>query len=508
MKMSRIATIRAGLGFLLTIGAIGPAIWGANVAFIVDNGDFNAGTSWSDGNPPTADYDRHFVQDNLTALFASGDTSVHFLTIGDTSLGRLEMSGGTLSVLFTDQFEIGEGIDGEGEVSLTGSAILRAAGAVIGTRSTGRISVGPGAVFDLVEDSFPRDLRIGSFGPAFVPGGPPEPGLDGDGLVDIQGTMNVATVILSQSGARGELRLSGGTANLAGQLRMDLCENCGTDPALVAMRSSKVSVVGSMGTFSVGGNIFAASPTATFSFTADAGGVTPIVAAAGAAEIEMARLELNLDAFAFTPTSRLTLIDAVDLPGLLTGEFGSVTFLGSTTADLHYDLLTSDVYLDNFRRAQGDFNGDGMWNCSDIDALSDEIATMSGNLMFDMNGDGILSLADISDANVGWLAVGGANNPGATGGNPFLSGDANLDGNVDGSDFGVWNANKFSSVTPWCSGNFNADSAVDGSDFGAWNANKFTSSDPAVVPEPSGMGVLGIVLSLLCGRRPIALRFS
>ena len=133
----------------------------------------------------------------------------------------------------------------------------------------------------------------------------------------------------------------------------------------------------------------------------------------------------------------------------------------------------------------GDFNNDGQWNCLDIDALSNAIATNSGDLSFDMNGDGVLSVADITDANVGWLAVGGTNNPTQTGGNPFLPGDANLSGAVDGSDFGVWNTNKFTNATGWCAGNFNASDAVDGSDFGVWNANKFRSSaSAAVVPEP------------------------
>jgi hypothetical protein len=67
---------------------------------------------------------------------------------------------------------------------------------------------------------------------------------------------------------------------------------------------------------------------------------------------------------------------------------------------------------------------------------------------------------------------------------------------VDGSDFGLWNANKFTMTTGWCSGNFNADSFVDGSDFGIWNANKFTSSDGGgTVPEPVG----GAVLMIVCG---------
>ncbi len=77
-----------------------------------------------------------------------------------------------------------------------------------------------------------------------------------------------------------------------------------------------------------------------------------------------------------------------------------------------------------------------------------------------------------------------------------LAGDANGDGSVDGSDFGIWNANKFRSGTNWITGDFNGDGITDGSDFGIWNANKFTSvrSAIAVIPEPSTWGAIALVL--------------
>ena len=87
----------------------------------------------------------------------------------------------------------------------------------------------------------------------------------------------------------------------------------------------------------------------------------------------------------------------------------------------------------------GDFNGDGDWDCADVNALTAAIATSSTDLSFDMNADGMVTVADLMEAGVGWLAVGGANNPTETGGNPFLAGDANLSGDVDGQDFLIWN---------------------------------------------------------------------
>ena len=74
-----------------------------------------------------------------------------------------------------------------------------------------------------------------------------------------------------------------------------------------------------------------------------------------------------------------------------------------------------------------------------------EIAAATNNLSFDLTGDGSVDLDDRDQ----WLADAGALNlPSA---NPFLVGDANLDGAVDGQDFIAWNANKF---TPTVSGHW------------------------------------------------------
>jgi predicted outer membrane repeat protein len=119
----------------------------------------------------------------------------------------------------------------------------------------------------------------------------------------------------------------------------------------------------------------------------------------------------------------------------------------------------------------GDFNDDGNYTCQDVNALSTAIATSGPVALFDLTGDGQLTLADLT----AWLSEAGANNLGP--GRAYKNGDANLDSVVDGSDFGIWNSNKFTANTNWCSGNFNADQVVDGSDFGIWNSNKFTSAD-------------------------------
>ena len=130
-----------------------------------------------------------------------------------------------------------------------------------------------------------------------------------------------------------------------------------------------------------------------------------------------------------------------------------------------------------------DFNADGSINCADVDSLVAEIAAGSNSASFDLTGDGLVNIADLDQ----WRVQGGAAN--LPSGNPYLEGDANLDGAVDGSDFSIWSTHKFTNVAAWCSGDFNASGSVDGSDFSIWSSNKFTTSATAsAVPEPAARG--------------------
>lgn len=138
-----------------------------------------------------------------------------------------------------------------------------------------------------------------------------------------------------------------------------------------------------------------------------------------------------------------------------------------------------------------DFNNDGMIDGTDVDLLTMDIATMTNNAaMFDLTGDGNVTLDDLDR----WLAdAGQANLPSM---NPYLIGDANLDGIVDGQDFIAWNTNKFSATGKWTKADFNADGVSDGQDFIAWNGNKFMSSDgQTVVPEPA-WGAVTLLMAL------------
>jgi endoglucanase len=143
-----------------------------------------------------------------------------------------------------------------------------------------------------------------------------------------------------------------------------------------------------------------------------------------------------------------------------------------------------------------DFNGDTICNLSDLNALLAEGPLAGGVPIFmsltdhfDLDGNHVLNTSDV----LAWLGEAAQRNGFSS---SYRIGDANLDGVVDGSDFGLWNANKFTNKLGWDNGDFNADGVVDGTDFGLWNANRFLSSDrsSALVPEPATLW-WGIVFS-------------
>lgn len=149
-----------------------------------------------------------------------------------------------------------------------------------------------------------------------------------------------------------------------------------------------------------------------------------------------------------------------------------------------------------FTTAACDFNQDGRCDITDLDALAMDAAAGTNTATFDLTADGLVNLQDVDS----WRSSAGNLNIGPE--RPYRVGDANLDGVVDGTDFGIWNSNKFTSTGKWSKGDFNVDGVSDGSDFGLWNANKFTASDGSLVPEPVGlMTAVAGILALALKRR-------
>jgi hypothetical protein len=139
-----------------------------------------------------------------------------------------------------------------------------------------------------------------------------------------------------------------------------------------------------------------------------------------------------------------------------------------------------------------DFDGDGTCGLQDLNALLGVGPIANGvpasvAPQLDLTGDGVI---DLSDRDV-WLDRAAISNGLQL---PYKTGDANLDGFVDGLDFIQWNSNRFTSSLFWDAGNFNGDAFVDGTDFIAWNLNKFTSSHLLLVPEPNAAWQLVVAL--------------
>ncbi len=191
---------------------------------------------------------------------------------------------------------------------------------------------------------------------------------------------------------------------------------------------------------------------------------------------------LDDDAFlrSFTPDD-LFLMDNGDIYFLATLQNSSGTNLGDAFLYLPSNTIT------------GDFDGDGDFDCDDVDPLVAVIAAASNVLSFDLTGDGIVNGDDLTQ----WLLEAGNFNVGGA----YIPGDATLNGTVDGEDFIAWNAHKFSTTAAWCSADFNADGITDGLDFIIWNDNKFTSVAASGVPEPHSIAWIVAIIGLSMGFR-------
>jgi hypothetical protein len=143
----------------------------------------------------------------------------------------------------------------------------------------------------------------------------------------------------------------------------------------------------------------------------------------------------------------------------------------------------------------GDFNGDGMWNVSDIDLLNHEIVTGANGSQFDLNGDSTVSTLDISQ----WLSVAATENGFA---GPYLNGDANLDGAVNAQDLNRLALTWQSSNDQWSQGDFNSDGQANAGDLNvmALNWQKATPVAASPVPEPGSAVLLFLGLVAVAGR--------
>ncbi len=143
-------------------------------------------------------------------------------------------------------------------------------------------------------------------------------------------------------------------------------------------------------------------------------------------------------------------------------ERNGVPVAGYQSAEVRFQFQVTPT------RMLGDFDHSQSLDCHDLGLLISHFQDQIADNAFDLNGDGEIDSADVDT----WLVEAGAAPNSPTGGVPFLPGDANLDGNVDFSDQGLWEQSRFTTNGTWCTADFNYDGNVDGSDFNIWNIHR------------------------------------
>jgi hypothetical protein len=173
--------------------------------------------------------------------------------------------------------------------------------------------------------------------------------------------------------------------------------------------------------------------------------------------------------------------------------FSSVAPVGEFAFAIFDDLriIAPDVMV------LGDFNIDGMIDVADINLLSDAIRAGSSDLRFDVDGDGVVGMADHN----AWVVQIQ---------NTYL-GDANLDGEFSSADFvATFQRGEYEDAmagnSGWEDGDWNADGDFDSSDFVAAFQQGGYEQGPrgavVAVPEPAGLTLLaGAAAFAVIGRR-------
>jgi len=175
--------------------------------------------------------------------------------------------------------------------------------------------------------------------------------------------------------------------------------------------------------------------------------------------------------------------------GAVTAVIGQRTYL----ADLY---IYSDIIraIADFEPALGDFDGDGDFLAADIDLLSEAILAGHSSCHFDLDGDNEVTPLDL-DFMVAEIVQ-------------TLPGDTNLDQQVSFFDF-VKLANAYGTEGGWGDGDFTGNFRVDFADFVLLSSNfgqdfpeaSGTSFMAAAVPEPTGWGLLALVVWTVMRRK-------
>ena len=165
--------------------------------------------------------------------------------------------------------------------------------------------------------------------------------------------------------------------------------------------------------------------------------------------------------------------------------------ISDTKSGLHIVDASGVLSTDD---APGDFDRNGTLSIDDLDLLAKELALGGTNSEFDVDGNTVIDDGDIA----AWLSIAGTANIGQ----PYINGDANLDGRVDPSDLNALALNWEQTATGWSAGDFTANGVVDASDLNVLGLNWLSGNAAvAAVPEPSGLYLLLAFGLLLIHRR-------
>ncbi len=171
-----------------------------------------------------------------------------------------------------------------------------------------------------------------------------------------------------------------------------------------------------------------------------------------------------------------------------------------TGVNLYGELEGWIAYLDPIAvpKPVVDFDSDGIVDVRDIDTLVSGLIFGTNELLYDVSRDGHIDGDDLTE----WLAHAASEN-GFT--DPYLLGDANLDGTVNALDLNKLGQNWLASPNAWQWGDFNADGVVDALDLDDLAQNWLVSIPSAEslesVPEPSGISLALMIVFLYAATR-------
>ena len=175
---------------------------------------------------------------------------------------------------------------------------------------------------------------------------------------------------------------------------------------------------------------------------------------------------------------------------------GNVYVSGTTRGSLGaLNAGSRDVFVAKFTTGLpepvADFDNNGDVNVNDVDALVDEIVKYTYDFGFDLNGDAIINIEDLNQ----WRSDAATANGFA---DPYLPGDANLDGSVDAADLNHLAPSWLQDVARWSAGDFTADGRVNAADLNElaanWQGRVNATEANQSVPEPSSIVLLLLVL--------------